>query len=65
MGQLIWNCNFDTSIVAVAQCGGSTLTISPAISGPTSGVISNDAVVGASPSLLVTDVLSLSMEKYN
>ena len=37
--------------------------VAPTLSGPTWGVLANDVVTGISPSLYVTDVLSISIFK--
>jgi hypothetical protein len=59
----IWNCNFDTNTVLAQQCGGATIVSGPLISGPTWGVVANDVIAGITPSLAVTDVKSISINR--
>ena len=61
IGVLIWNCNFDANTILTQQCGGATSVTGPTLSGPTWGVVANDAATGATPVLVVTDVKSISM----
>ncbi len=60
---IIWNCNFDTNTILSQQCGNVTSASGPTVSGPTWGVVANDAVTGVTPALVVTDVLSISIRK--
>jgi hypothetical protein len=61
---IIWNCNFDTNTILSQQCGNVTSAIGPTLSGPTWGVVANDAVTGTTPALVVTDILSISITKF-
>lgn len=56
----VWYCNFDTSNILSQQCGSVASASSPSISGPTWGLTLGETVTGATPSLVVTDILSIS-----
>ena len=60
--KLIFNCNFDSSSIITQQCGGAANVNIPLVSGPTFSAVSSDVVPGVTPTLTVTDYLSISKQ---
>ena len=64
LGELLFNCNFDTSSVLASQCGGIQANVNPSTSLAAFSSNQNEIITNSNPSLTLTDVKSICMLSF-